>query len=285
MKTVVFNPDRIGRADAINGRTIARWLARIALAPLLGAATTVGVSWIAAALINPISGTPSSLLEGPSRRIGNDFDATAAGCSLSWWTQGPATLLVWKTHSESWGLGYEPFEIGPAPAWSIRHDWEAAKAIESKSKWVMFSRGTVSEGRGFVSELASGWPKPALVARFCGAPASAYSRFGCTSGIPLPAWSVPRKPGGGWSGMTFKNWPDFQPRALPLSPYWPGFLTDTAVFAAPWLAILVIVPATRRWIRSRRGVCTACGYPRRGLPTDAPCPECGTTNHLKPSSP
>ena len=31
----------------------------------------------------------------------------------------------------------------------------------------------------------------------------------------------------------------------------------------------------RHHSRARAGLCPFCGYPRRGLPTSAPCPECG----------
>lgn len=51
-----------------------------------------------------------------------------------------------------------------------------------------------------------------------------------------------------------------------------------------WLALLIFgVPTFLMWrthnrVREwrMRGLCTSCGYPRRGIPLAAPCPECGT---------
>lgn len=49
-------------------------------------------------------------------------------------------------------------------------------------------------------------------------------------------------------------------------------------------ALLLLAPAVVLWgpelraaRRSRKGRCPRCGYDRRGLVMDAPCPECGAT--------
>lgn len=41
-------------------------------------------------------------------------------------------------------------------------------------------------------------------------------------------------------------------------------------------AILEWIANVRRTRRTRRGQCVSCGYERRGLAEEAPCPECGT---------
>jgi len=61
---------------------------------------------------------------------------------------------------------------------------------------------------------------------------------------------------------------------LPILPIWPGFLINTAFYAAiTWL--LIRGPfAPRRLIRRRRGLCVKCGY-QLGHAEHGACPECG----------
>jgi len=62
------------------------------------------------------------------------------------------------------------------------------------------------------------------------------------------------------------------PRALPLRPIWPGFVANTLFYAA-FLWLLIPGPfALRRFIRIKRGLCVACGYPKG---ESAVCSECG----------
>lgn len=111
-------------------------------------------------------------------------------------------------------------------------------------------------------EYRTGWPWFALsgVSRFRGAP---------DGGVDAPRFLRPR------TNRFFlpKQNPSSGKRIIPLTPMWPGFLADTALFAGlfglPWF-----VGSTRRAWRRRRGVCVRCGYERRGAER---CPECGTT--------
>ena len=68
---------------------------------------------------------------------------------------------------------------------------------------------------------------------------------------------------------------DYQPRALPLMPLWPGFAINVLLYGSLWLGLLWLARGMRRWRRVRRNRCTHCGYPRTGLPADSKCPECG----------
>jgi hypothetical protein len=60
------------------------------------------------------------------------------------------------------------------------------------------------------------------------------------------------------------------------APLWP--------FASA-LLILFALPFTIRRLRRRAGRCTTCGYDRRGLTPDAPCPECGIVRPSKQIAP
>ncbi len=63
--------------------------------------------------------------------------------------------------------------------------------------------------------------------------------------------------------------------ALPIRPIAGGLALNTAFYAAFWGLVLVVLPAARRWNRSRRGLCAGCGYNADGLDT---CPECGAAS-------
>jgi len=75
-----------------------------------------------------------------------------------------------------------------------------------------------------------------------------------------------------------------EPRVVPLMPLFPGVLANTALYGAGWWALLLAPGAIRRRNRRRRGACVACGYDRRGIGEDTPCPECGTVVSGKPSA-
>jgi len=61
-------------------------------------------------------------------------------------------------------------------------------------------------------------------------------------------------------------------RVLPLRPIWPGFAVNTILYAA-FLWLLFCGPfVLRRFIRVRRGLCLACGYP---MGKSSICSECG----------
>ncbi len=63
-------------------------------------------------------------------------------------------------------------------------------------------------------------------------------------------------------------------RALPLVPIWPAFLTSTLIYALGFWILLRLPRAVRRQIRSRRGQCVQCGYPRGSSDV---CTECGAS--------
>lgn len=77
----------------------------------------------------------------------------------------------------------------------------------------------------------------------------------------------------------------FNPRALPLAPVWPGAAVNSLLYAAACFVPFRAARAVRRGRRRRRGLCARCGYPRRGLEPDAPCPECGQRGAQRASAP
>jgi hypothetical protein len=63
-----------------------------------------------------------------------------------------------------------------------------------------------------------------------------------------------------------------------------GIEIDITVVPVWWLAAALLGATALAWkgpvllfLRRRRGACPACGYDRRGLSGESPCPECGTT--------
>ena len=67
----------------------------------------------------------------------------------------------------------------------------------------------------------------------------------------------------------------FNPRALPLTPVWPGFLANVVVYAGVWMLAGFGVRLVREHQRAKRELCRGCGYPIVDLPEGSPCPECG----------
>ena len=77
------------------------------------------------------------------------------------------------------------------------------------------------------------------------------------------AWLLPKR-----LGFFHRRGVEF----LPISPLWPGFAVNT-LFYAVGLWLLIPGPfVLRRFIRGRRGLCTACAYPRGESDV---CSECG----------
>lgn len=110
-------------------------------------------------------------------------------------------------------------------------------------------------------------------------------------------WPVPGIRVRPWSsGNSFWDGPLLTPPGVSrYAPWWPGLLTNLAAHAALWLPIILVAPIAKerltRWRSARRalrGECPSCRYQRAGLPSAAPCPECGhipTPTSLPTTSP
>lgn len=86
-------------------------------------------------------------------------------------------------------------------------------------------------------------------------------------GWPIEAWTIAQLP---------PSLAEVAKTSGPPIPTW-----AIAALAAVGAIIAWKVEAfARKWLRITGGLCPSCGYDRSGLATDAPCPECGTSNPI-----
>lgn len=79
----------------------------------------------------------------------------------------------------------------------------------------------------------------------------------------LPDWLPPIVRAATWGGA----W-------APTTPVWPGFGLNWAFWSLTAVAIVAVPCWVRARLRGQKGLCSRCGYDRRGLP-GIHCPECG----------
>lgn len=128
--------------------------------------------------------------------------------------------------------------------------------------------GPIAEGSAIEvrAEQVRGWPMPALWSSLWVWDTEARQRNRhpgrLSAGIALPEsrFTTPIK------GLCVPT--------LPLSPVWPGFMVNSAAYAASLGLARAGCRSGANWIRRRRGRCVRCGYDLRGR-LDAGCPECG----------
>ncbi len=82
---------------------------------------------------------------------------------------------------------------------------------------------------------------------------------------------------GGWQLPRDAN---FEPRALPYTPVWWGFVVNVFCGAVLYWLVGGMWLGLRRWRRVRGGLCLGCGYSLRGLDVGVGCPECGVGREL-----
>ena len=242
------------------GHPRTNWLRLGAIALLLGAVTTVAVAWAGA------------VFEKAYRAPHNTETLVFESFSTRYYVQSgwivTRNIINWEDGQRKYASLYPAWidaetnaSRSHAPFWS--QAWLRTRPQCPPGTWA--SPGHQSA----LNEFAAGWPMRALCCD-CDEPSqdpttklAVYppSRGGFT----LPCHVIK-------DGATV-----FLPRALPYRPLLLGFATDTTIFAALWMLVL-LRPAAIRAHRRRKNRCPSCGYDRRGLPSaQTPCPECGTS--------
>ncbi|HYE62070.1 MAG TPA: hypothetical protein VD997_08735 [Phycisphaerales bacterium] len=183
-------------------KTSRPWVRRAVSCVCLGVLTTIAVAWAAGAFM----------------LTGDSFDVTR-GRALSkqeWWLVGielkPArkraisTVMIRASHYQ------ESDTLGMLPGWAARLPEPVTLNAWPNAHY------EIVEG--------CGWPWVALTYRFSGLGTGVATTGKVTGGLELPPRST-----GAW----------YDPRALPCTPYVPGFAANTALAAVVWFGALTAV--------------------------------------------
>ncbi len=218
---------------------------RAAIVLLLGACTTVAISWLAMFLpwddgkwfgphTNEDVGVASRSDRMKSFQITRGRNVWHAVTSY-WWMQisGRSLMMIDDAVNREIDLATLPSHMRP-------------KSIDD-----LIMQSWYHE---------TGWPMPAMT---CGVHwerqiMNANVIYSVNGGVQLPRDA------------------DFNPRALPLTPLWPGFAINILVYGITWWLLMWGIGAARRRRRRTLHRCVWCGYSREGLHHDRLCPECGS---------
>lgn len=232
----------------------------------LGLCTSVLVAW-AGALVDRGGWPDTFLTRSP----------VGTRTAMRGWVveQGRDRSLTWRTFA-ALDLHMEPPDLdAPAtlPAWSV------GRALPDQPGPFVPAR---ERTRDVAWEVSAGWPARCVRAVRGAGPAEfalpgEFVRGGLAAmayGWPMPAGAV-----AGADGFAVAPWPaGGRAAVVPLRPMVGGLLVNTVAFALAWaaaLAPLVVLRPLRRRRRRTRNRCVACGHAREGLPSGAPCAECG----------
>ena len=229
---------------------------RVAAAILLGAATTVGVSWLMALYVFGGKSTNRGFVTLGQRGFKMDI-ATQVVPAPPLHPQQNGTHFVTVTRIRRWGTDI----VEVWPAWS-----------KDPNRPQYGSTHALVEGTSFEAEMkekfdrsedpcawwrADGWPFPALSAE---ARWQSYDAVGISpviGGVLMgPKNVVPR------DGV----------RILPLQPIWSGLIINTVFYIPLWFTLFSLRDI-RSILRRRRRLCIHCKY--QLIPEQTRCSECG----------
>ncbi|MFI4883289.1 MAG: ankyrin repeat domain-containing protein, partial [Phycisphaerales bacterium JB064] len=238
----------------------------LALLAMLGLATSLAIAW-AGALVDRSAWPNVPLTKGP----------TGERTELRGWLveTGRDATLTWRTF-EALDLSDDPPELGTPtrlPAWSVGY-----RLPDQPGPFAPARERT----RDLAWEISAGWPMRCVRAERGPGPAEfALPGEFVRGGLAAMAfeWPIPHGEIKETERAMVPPWPIVrQPSIVPVRPIALGLLVNSIVFAIAWAVLLtpLVLPGMlRRRHRRRRCRCVGCGHTREGLPTDAPCPECG----------
>ena len=233
---------------------------------LLGAVATVGVAWAFGLFVQPPGNSGYSQQSGFSMRVSfrelprsdrdGPRDRMAPEAPTHWIARriersGVALVVVTGVLEPRRPRPDAPFESLLPPIRGLEDDLRRFE-----------QHGVSWDSPTFLIWDGRGWP---FIAMACQWPW--WSR---------DQWPQPVVQGGlAFGSPTDQFWWPYgvhELRALPLTPYWPGFAVNTLFFATILSLLGYGSLVARRVIRRRRGQCPKCGYP---IGESAVCSECG----------
>lgn len=236
----------------------------------LGLSTSLLIAW-AGALVDRTNWPDTPLTGAP----------TGTRTELRGWLveMGRDRTLTWRTFKalDLWDQPPDLEAPTELPAWSVGHDLPDQPGPFAPAR---------ERTRDVAWEVSAGWPMRCVRAvRSAGPSEFALPGEFVRGGVAAMAFDWPMAHGRvtGHEGLTIEPWPNGGLAAVvPVRPMLGGLVVNTVVLALGWgvaLSPLVALRAARRWRRGRKNRCARCGHAREGLPTGAPCAECGRDPH------